>query len=283
MTRRDYERLPIEAFGRQLIVSGDLDPVYIALPKAIVPLTQTYRWLLAYWCFYHCGLACYLSEFSGQEFWRRALLAAHNDVPAPPGGRWPRAKERRHARGDAGVRMITELRARYGDQASGMVAELRVNSTGGIMFSELAHRIKSHYLFGPWIAFKVGDMMERVLGSPINFTGADIFMFKDPTKAALMVYRQKAGLLWNARIKDEPGAIREVVDHLREEFRDLRAPGGRDRGIELQEIETVLCKFKSHLNGHYPLDNDIAEITAGLAGWGETAVKFEAAMPRAES
>lgn len=278
--QRDYERLTIEDFGRQLITSGDLDPVYIALGGAIQGEGKLHRWLVAYWCFYHCGVASWMSEWEGQEFWKGMLTAAHNELPSPAGGRWPRGKERRHARGAQGVNMVAHLRQRYGSRPEDMVADMAELAVGGVMFAELATRIKSHVLFGPWIAFKVCDMLERVCGLPVNFEHADVFMFKDPVRAALMLWRQKLSLPKSSRPIDEAHAIREVVSYLKGEFKDLAAPPLLDRAIDLQEVETVLCKWKSHMNGHYPLCNDIDEINEGLAGWGPTAQAFLCHMPR---
>lgn len=280
MAKQNYERLSIEVFGRHLIESGDLDPVYIALPKAITTVGQRNRWLMAYWCFYHCGVASYLSEHEGAEFLRLMMEVAHNETRSPLGGRWPRASERRHARGQSAIDMVSFLRKTYGTEPEQMVAELERLCQGGILFKDLALHVRGHVLFGPWIAFKVGDMLERVCGCPVNFDNADVFMFKDPTKAAIMLYKQKAGLAPDCELKHTGQAIREVVDYLIDTFKDLDAPPLHDRAIGLQEVETVLCKWKSHMNGHYPLNNDIDEITEGLSGWGPTAQEFSYAMPK---
>ncbi len=280
MSKRDYPRLPIEEFGRHLIASGDLDPVYIALPKAIPDTDQGYRWLISYWCFYHCGAASYMSEQEGNNFWNIMMTAAKNELPTPDGGRWPRGHERRHARGGQGVRMVADLRAKYGSHPEQMVSGLVGACEGGVLFSDVARKVRTHVLFGPWISFKVGDMLERVLGCPVNFDDADVFMFKDPVKAALMLWRTKLNLPETARPKYQGVAIREIVGYLEKEFNDLFAPPGRDRGIQLQEVETVLCKWKSHMNGHYPLNNDIDEINEGLVDWGETAKTFHHFMPK---
>ena len=279
--RRDYSKLAVEQFGRQLLTSGDLDPVYIALPQAIQEVKQLHRWLISYWCFYHCGVASWLSEQEGDAFWKGMLLAAHNEQESPLGGRWPRGQERRHARGAQGIKMVTHLRERYGTEPETMVSDLSKMGGGGVVFSAMATHIKTHSLFGPWIAFKVCDMMERIIGVPVNFDQADVFMFKDPVKAALMLWREKVGLPEGAKPKDEGAAIREIVAYLKDEFKDLKAPPLHDRPVELQEVETVLCKWKSHMNGHYPLFNDIDEINEGLHGWGETAERFLQAMPAA--
>ena len=45
-------------------------------------------------------------------------------------------------------------------------------------------------------------------------------------------------------------AVGWAVGYLTHEFRDLPAPPGWDRPVALNEIETVLCKWKAHINGH---------------------------------
>lgn len=69
---RNYERLPIEKFGRHLITTGDLDPIHNGLVGAVAAgvytQPQLYCWLIAYWCFYHAGVASFMSGMEGQEF-----------------------------------------------------------------------------------------------------------------------------------------------------------------------------------------------------------------------
>ena len=114
MAGQKYERLTIEKFGRELITSGDLDPVYIALTDMDLGPEQKCRWLLAYWCWYHCGVASWLSEFEGPDFWVKMLQVAKNEKEHPmTGTRYQRGKERRHARGDAGINMVMELMGPY--------------------------------------------------------------------------------------------------------------------------------------------------------------------------
>ncbi len=287
MSSRDYERLSIEVFGRHLITSGDLDPVYIALHKVIWGEEQVNRFLVTYWCFYHCGFASYASEID-KPFWAIMRDAAHNEIPPPgaTGSRWPRGSERRHARGAQGIAMVEDLKARY-SHASEMVKFITTRSspkTVGLNeaepFLDISDRVKTHTLFGPWMAFKVADMVERVLGVPVDFEKADVFMFKDPMKAAEMLFCQRAGLDYR-KVKSVRFDVGEVVSYLEETFSDLKAPPLMDRPIGLQEVETVLCKWKSHQNGHYPLNNDIDEINEGLKGWGKAAEEFAAAMPEA--
>ena len=183
------------------------------------------------------------------------------------------------------MKMVKDLGQRYGENTSGMVNYIcsGSNMQDTLSFEQVTKAVKEHTLFGPWIAFKIADMVDRVLGIPVDFEQAHVFMFKDPTKAAIMLWRYKlyAGDQSYLKVqpKDQGAAIKEVVDYLTKQFSDLKAPPLYDRPIGLQEVETVLCKWKSHMNGHYPLNNDIDEINEGLEGWGDAALEFGSMMP----
>lgn len=291
MAGRKYERVDIETFGKHLLDSGDLDPIYIALHKArecrdmLDP--QLKRWLVAYWCLYHAGAASYLSEFEGNAFWLELGKAARNDEPAPTGERWPRGHERRHWRGEAARKACRTMAGMYPDAPEDIVHTIiRSPDMGPLPFSTIAERAQKLPLFGPWISFKVADMTDRVLGCKVEFDNNAVFMFKDPTEAALKLWRVKAGLNENAMPRFKDKAIQDVVDYLTHHFRLYNAPPLGDRPVGLQEVETILCKWKSHMNGHYPFYNDIIEIREGLQLWktsSDTARHFLAAMPKGPS
>lgn len=278
--RGQYDRLGIKTFGEHLLRSGDLDPIYLALPKVFDGDTdQLYRWLIAYWCFYHAGFASWASEHKGYAFWQILSMAAHNTQLSPTGERFPRGHERRHARGAQGIKMVEDLSFRYVNRPEGMV-EYLVEAAPS--YEGVANRAQEHTLFGPWISFKICDMLDRVLGEQVDFSEAAVFMFKDPVKAALTLWRETYNLPESAKPRDQNVVIHGVVEHLKEVFKDFKAPPLYDRPVGLQEIETILCKFKSHLNGHYPLYNDIDEIRNGLAPWvkcSQTAAAMLKAMP----
>jgi len=112
-----------------------------------------------------------------------------------------------------------------------------------------------HYLFGDWIAFKAADMLERVLGHHVAFPIDVCSMYRDPAKGAAM-----AGELWGM----EPQA---AVEHMIDQLSDMEAPpshSGYNRKVNVQEVETVLCKWKSK---RYELGQDTREHRAGLQEW----------------
>lgn len=292
---RNYPRLSIEEFGAHLLTSGDLDPIYIALVRANFEQPYLYRWLIAYWCFYHAGAASWLAGFSGETFWAAMMTAAKNETATPFGERWPRGHERRHFRAAIATSAVSSLQERYGDSPEDMVDFIL--GTRSMMephrhgrtpeqsrpFVDVSKRTQAHRGFGPWIGFKVADMVDRVLRVPVTFDNAAVFMFDDPTEAALKLWRLKARLPDFAKPKEKASVINGVVAYLIEHFREFRAPPFADRPVNLQEVETILCKWKSHMNGHYPLNNDIDEIRAGVLPWtkvSEGAIRFLEAMPQ---
>jgi hypothetical protein len=287
MAGRKYDRLPIEVFGTNLLATGDLDPIYIALHKQFPDGNepQLKRWLVAYWCFYHAGQASYISEAEGPEFWTRMRACTKNEELSPIGERWQRGHERRHFRGEAASKAIRIMSGKYLDEPEALVDEI-IGTPGlpnSLPFVQVAERTQKLPLFGPWISFKVGDMIDRVCGITVDFDNAAVFMFKDPTEAALRLWRLKAGLHPEAMPKDKDKAIQQVVDYLIEYFAQNKAPPLLDRPVGLQEVETILCKWKSHQNGHYPLFNDIDEITDGVHPWikvSDTAQEFSRHMPK---
>lgn len=298
MASRNYKRLNPIAFGHTTISSGDIDPVYIALTSMGLSQEQLGRWLMAYWCYYHCGFASYASEFEGDAFWAVLFEAAQNTTPAPDGGRWPRGSERRHFRGQQALNALTDLKAAYGNAPERMAlvcaALDQYTPEENRPFEAVSRAAKGHRGFGPWIAFKVADMVDRVLGIPVNFNDAAVFMFDDPVKGARLVAKWialgepdevdadelLADLKFPASKAEIEACIEAAVSRLYDYLGHLDAPPCYSRKINLQEIETVLCKWKSHLRGHYPLNNDIDEIVHGLADcWGQTAIKFREHMP----
>ena len=267
---RHYERLSIEDFGAHLLDTGDLDPIYIALHKMELDEDYLKRWLLAYWCYYDAGVACWMSTLTDPElYWDTMMMAAENTTPPPVNVnmRWPRGHERRHFRGQQGIDAIKSLRMRYPSGPSGLFTKLCLQELNPAPFATISKMVQEERGFGPWISFKVGDMLDRLDILPVSFEQAEVFMFKDPTEAALRLWRLKGGMNETAMPKDKGQAINQVVGYLRHHFKDHTAPPRHERAVDLQEVETILCKWKSHMNGHYPMQNDTIEIRAGLEPW----------------
>jgi len=269
--------MDIREFGTQLIRTQDLDPVYSGLYRAKLPEPQLARALIAYWCFYHLGVAAYLSEYEGSDFWDFMTTAARNDDPdmAPKvilgmnagntHDRWPRSTERRHFRGVKCVQTIDFLRREKPEYWARSL-------TGATTENEVMRAVCTWPLFGPWIAFKVADMMERVYGQPLKFDPNIGLMYDSPRKALDLLAADKEFI---AVDKTPEGLYRDLLMF----FHPHKAPPANDRWCNAQEVETILCKWGSMKTGHYHVGKDIIEVRHALGRWGETAQQILRVMP----
>lgn len=252
------------SFGEQLIQTGDLDPIYIALVKAELLEDQLKRLLLAYFCFYHLGASAWISEAGGNDFWELMKRAAKNNSPPKSlrdlDERWPRGAERRHFRGQKCIDAVEWLRE-YGMQQPEYLIDWL--STDAVSLPEIMQRVKRWPMFGDWIGFKIADMLERVLNVRVYFPDDLTLIYKEPRAALDML--------------DIPAE--EANNKLLKHFSKFKAPPRCERNCNIQEVETICCKWKSSVGGHYFVGKDIHEVSKGLEGWGETAKRLHACMP----
>lgn len=243
------DKLNIYEFGSQLLETNDLDPVYVLLHHANFDAVDLRRWLLAYWCFYHVGTASWVLEGrAAGDYWSRMEQAAGSKD-------WPRSSERRHFRGDNAKKSVAYLKNR-GSAALFDDLEQAGNDARKVIWA-----VQQWVGFGPWIAFKVADMLERLGIQHVDFDLSTV-MYSSPQEAAEELWRiEHPGEGRRSANKDEgEWAINRILSELGERS----APPGHDRAIGAQEAETILCKFKSYINGHYHVGEDIAAVRAGL-------------------
>lgn len=292
----------VTEFGRSLLRTGDLDPVYVALYKAQLDRSTLARLCLAYWCFYSLGLAARLAEIkSPKAYWAAMMRAAVNEGQNPDGSKpYPRGAERRHYRGAQAVASMASLISLYPKGAEQAVDGMLGIGKGtarpyglDMTYGSVSAAVQRHRGFGPWIAFKIADMSERVLGYGTDFTDCHLGIYKDPRQGAAVAcleYRYPGSLKqdgvnkfaqtpWEYPITD--AELQETVSHYVSIFRKERfkAPPNNNRLVNVQEIETIFCKYKSHLKGHYPLGKDTREIEHGLRGMGDLAESLRHALP----
>ena len=237
-------KMGVVRFGASLINANDLDPVYVVLWSSGFDDSKMKRWLLAYWCFYHMGTSSWIVDQN--DYWKAMETAAGSKD-------WPRSSERRHFRGNAAVTSVEYLKQRG---IENLYSELR----GTLTIQQVMKTVQSWRGFGPWIAFKVADMLERLNLCEVRFDNAAMLLFDSP--------RIGSELAWKLYRKDQP-MIDDVsgwaVSLLLKSLGSLRAPPRYERKINVQEVETVLCKWKSYLNGHYTIGEDIESIRKGLS------------------
>lgn len=273
----------IEEFGAKLLETGDLDPLYIALdrsPSMKADRAMLHRWLFAYWCCYNAGASSYIAEAGGTGFWERLGAMAANETLAPIGERWPRGHERRHFRGAKAVDAVASYSRRFSspEQPAEWFGAGRYPADHAlgykVPYTDVRSRVMTLPQFGPWIAFKVADMLERVAGVPVSFAEADVLMFDQPYKSALQVWASWDGTgseIARSTVTTDDERVRRVARKLGMFFAGKNAPPRHDRPVNVQEIETILCKWKSHNTGHYPVGIDSKELREGLHKWSKVS------------
>jgi hypothetical protein len=271
-------------FGKALIETGDIDPVYTmlwegmncglfgdthtmyhrrGLASCTLPLQ---KWLLAYWCFYHVGTASLIASINeGVDrsdtvcYWTAMNNAAQSKE-------YPRCPERRHFRGQNAIDSVTHLqRAGLTKLFTGLIPPWSVEpgvkpSTLGSVMEE----VRTWVGFGPWIAFKVADMLERLALRRISFLNADTFLFDSPREGAELAHMTYRSKQLPRSPKKRWRVYRWAVGYIVNGLKDYNAPPRGERDIGPQEAETILCKWSSHMKGHYEVGEDILAVRRGL-------------------
>jgi len=244
-------------FGHALLNTKDLDPIYVMLVEANLPEPVLKRWLLAYWCFYSAGVAAKIAE--SRCFFQTMLQANREN--------WPHGRERRHFRGSAADKAIRYM------IDFGSPEQVVDHMTAGNDFATVAAHAQEFPMFGPWISWKIADMAESVMQRVVDFSGAELGIYRDPVQGAALV---KFGDKHYPITLEE---LHEVVNQLTNDFSDCLAPPRYDRIINIQEVETILCKYKAHVYWRYYAGMDIDEVAEGLHGWGDLAQELSLHLP----
>lgn len=244
-------------FGRKLIETKDLDPIYVLVWESQLDEKEMQRWLLSYWCFYNVGTACWIADAKG-DFWEKMSVAAASKD-------YPRCHERRHFRGAVAIKAVEELRKR------GLAALFDDCIQAAPNAANIMDVVRRWYLFGPWIAFKAADMLERLNVCPVEFETRTAFYDGSPTEGAQVLWRtencEADEPIWDASAKQQ--VTEWAAAHILNELGDLKAPPRYERTINVQEAETICCKHVSYLNGRYHIGEDVEACRKGLA-WAST-------------
>lgn len=254
---------PVE-WGRQLIASEDHDPLYSGLwrwMEAGEDPNRIRRFMLAYWCCYSVGASWFISRHETVVFWNYLSQAARNvesprSFNAAPLDRWPRAHERRHWRGQKCIDSVEWLRHNFTHPEQAVLTLEHPAGEPVLCLASVEREVTRWPQFGPWIAFKAADMLERVLGCDVQFPNSVMKMYRDPRRGAEM-----AGEVLDLTPE-------EVTQHMLDSYSDMAAPPNGSRRVNVQEVETVLCKWKSARNGKYWIGADTRSHLEELELWG---------------
>lgn len=248
---KEQKLLNIYDFGKHLLETRDLDPVYVVLWEAELDDSALFDYLLAYWCFYHMGTAAWIAEGRNcTKYWNRFTQAAGSKE-------YPRATERRHFRGDNAEKSVAYLFKRGIKGKEGIGSWFSFCKHWGLSppLKDVMDYVQKWVGFGPWIAFKVADMLERLDLVKVDYSGQQLLVYESPRKGMELFWKIERGP------NTLPGNLEDwATERLLKKLGHYDAPPRYERKVGFPEMETIFCKWYSHMSGHYEIGKDTCEI-----------------------
>ena len=241
--------LPWQKFALQTILTDDLDPVYVALSKSDIPEDMLMRWCTAFVTYYHMGIASELCRLKDDDFWQ-ALLKVYDTAP--------RAAERRHFRGLAGIKAIKQWMNEYKTPEKFFVACMQPSFMGLLK--------KGIPQIGTYFSWKCMDLREAVFGYEVNWSGAEKHMVELPKQGLEIIF---------PGVKPDV-ALLKVVN----EISWMKAPPRFIRNCGVAEAETIACMIKGYYKNGKAIGADIVDKRQALTGYGFVANEILKHMPK---
>lgn len=221
-------------FATLMFKLEDADPGYMLLRRADLSYSQKLRYVLAWCTFYNPGLAARASDFQGEKFYaflRKVYPTAK------------RASERRHFRGQAGLKALAQWQDLYPKP------EAMVEACFGSTYLEVRKNMQHMAQMGDYFYWKLADIQDTVMGKPVDFTGCEKYMPKVPKQGAELIND-----MLDRKFYVSVGAhdwLCDTMDAVTHHVGKLDYPVKEGRKLALQEAETVCCVFKQHVAGDY--------------------------------
>lgn len=249
-------------FAAKMYREWDADPGYYAIQYTPMPPAQRLRLAIAWCTYYNLGLAADASEYRGDAFWMYLRTA----YPTAP-----RNSERRHFRGAAGLKALTQWSTTWKKPEDMAFHMLSANPT----YFGVRERCKSVAQYGDYFYWKWCDLHEVLGYGAVNMIGSEMHSPKVPQQGALLIWNQ-------AHVPEDPPDMDYIVPqvyyqiakHCRAEQIPPRTT--KDRVFGIQESETVCCVYKQMASGSYTYGTRTAKAVRRLRTAGSATAKHMA-------
>ncbi len=142
-------------FATMLFRLEDADPGYMLLKRANLPYEQKLRYVLAWCAFYNPGIAAIASQYEGKKFYRYL----HHVYPHAK-----RASERRHFRGQAGLKALVRGEDLYPKP------EKMVETCYGPHYLKVRAQMNHMAQMGDYFYWKLADIWDTVFDKEVAST-----------------------------------------------------------------------------------------------------------------
>lgn len=231
-----------KSFSKYLLETGDIDPDYIFI-REFAKRKKFSKEVLLHWLMLKVVIYDSVSELEH-------LL---HKVPFE---KLRFGAERRKAKPYA-KKYYTNLITHFGSNAMSSVKQLTkmenpldgVNCISG---------------FGPWAAWKFIDLLDCCLLLDLDLSKVDFRKaYEFPLKGILMIngHDEDVSLLKDDKLYNK--CMAEIRKQLKD-IKNVKTPHNSNRGIRINEIETLLCKYHSYMHGHYHPGEDIMRLMKNI-------------------
>lgn len=228
-------------FARDLVTTGELDPMYTMLSRARAVKGDDWvrRFSLYLLMFYDAQRAAWIADQPSDDFWFH--VERNFDLHT-------RGKERRHFRGANGVAGYTSLQA-LGSAEQAFQVPLQARTLPEFVQALVAAKVSS---FGSYFQLKWFDYATNVFDRKMDVSRLP-FMLPDPPLKCLKAIMPELTTLQ---------AMNTIVSWIS----DLDDPFGGKRKCGYSEAETVACGIHTYLIKHkYLMGDDIDKYHDALA------------------
>ena len=224
-------------FSKELLLTGDIDPDYIFIREKSKELNfnkqQVFNWILH-------KLVIYDSHSELQVITKVKKL---EEVKF--------GNERRKSKNNAKEYLNNIQKAFIGTDV-----ERFFTANGNKVFN----RIKTIKGFGPWAAWKFMDLIDCAYGVNVDFESLDFRKaYTFPLKGLLLVN----DLPEDVKILRDTNLYNKLLKnayHILEDLKDINSPHNNGKGLRLNELETLLCKYHSHVHNKYKAGQDLIHL-----------------------
>lgn len=181
-----------------------------------------------------------------------------------------------------GHRPITDLRfgnerqkhKRNASEALHYAQTITKNAGGALAYfkslegsgAEGMRKISSWKFYGPWAAWKTLDLCSCVLGINIDFSDIDFRKaYEYPLRGLLVINGYNEKDLYLLREDQRfSGMLAKAAESLGDVMAMDVPHTNTRRPMNVQELETFLCKYHSYINGHYHPGHDIERLERNI-------------------
>ena len=229
--------LSFREFSKQIIETGDIDPDYILIRKKCKEYgwgkKQMFNWILH-------KLVIYDSYSELQ-----VIKKEKNIFDVKYGTE--RRKSKRFAKD-----YLNNIQRAFID----IDVDKFFTQKGYIVFS----KIKTIKGFGSWAAWKFMDLMSCCYGLDVDFETIDFRKaYTFPLKGLLMIN----DLPEDVKILQDTKLYKKLMHNASEMIQGLEtlnSPHNNNRGLRINEVETLLCKYHSYKHNKYKVGQDIEHL-----------------------